>query len=184
MLLGRKTKPDKGYQFLSTGWSGKILWEGDMWADGSEWASPAVFWEETLLHWGHGKCKGPEEEVYMEYSGRSQEARAARPEGQLREAADSGSHGALEAAVSWEARQWWSQSWAQKAHSAAMLTELKTECIKTYWNKVTKIVLPFKYIHLTNENFFPIQKTIYYNCYLPLSILKIITSSESNTQNT
>lgn len=158
MLLGTKTKPNKGYQFLSTGWSGKILWEGDMWADGSEWASPAVFREETLLHRGHGKCKGPEEEVYLEYSGRSQEARAAGPVGQFREAADSGSHGALEAAVRWEARQWQSRSWAQKAHSAAMLTELKTERIKTYWNKVTKSVFPFKYIHLTSENFFPYKK--------------------------
>ena len=43
--------------------------------------------------------------MHLEYSERNQEARAPGPEGQLREAAESGSHGAMAAAVRWEARQ-------------------------------------------------------------------------------
>lgn len=47
--------------------------------------SPAVFWEETISHRGHGKCKGPEEGVYPEYSGSSKEAVAAGAKGQHQE---------------------------------------------------------------------------------------------------
>lgn len=73
-------------------------------SEGSEGMSYLVIWRENIPYKGKGRCKGPEEGLYLECSGNSKEARAAGPKRQHQEVRSErqqrkASQGPLEATV-------------------------------------------------------------------------------------